>query len=256
MKLISLNLWDGRVYDKLFKFLKAKMNDTDIFCFQEVLDSGTAINEEAAITKHLYHGTELKEVQDLYSRLVGTLTGFQGFLSRSYSDGSERLATFVRKGITADVGIAQVHKRISVLYEGKYFGVESIMQHVKIYYEGKEYFIANVHGLWQGGGKLDTPERIEQSRNILKVMSHFGERRILCGDLNLDISTESVRMLEYDMRNLVKEFKVKSTRSKLASQRKGRFADYIFTSPAIKINKFKVMKNVVSDHLPLYIDFE
>lgn len=87
-------------------------------------------------------------------------------------------------------------------------------------------------------------------------MSNFGGRKILCGDFNLDISTESVRMLEQEMINLVREFKINSTRSALAPLGKGRFADYIFASDKIKINKFNVLNDVVSDHLPLYVDFE
>ena len=87
-------------------------------------------------------------------------------------------------------------------------------------------------------------------------MSNFGERKILCGDFNLDISTESVHILEQEMINLVREFKINSTRSTLAPSSKGRFADYIFASDKIKINKFNVLNDVVSDHLPLYVDFE
>ena len=38
MKIITLNLWGGKIYDKLIEFLKSKQ-DVDIFCFQEVFDS-------------------------------------------------------------------------------------------------------------------------------------------------------------------------------------------------------------------------
>ncbi len=256
MRIISLNLWGGRVYSKLAEFLKSEKNNVDIFCFQEVLDADLKASKEAEAIKQLYQGTDFEEVQDLYSKLKSILTGFRGFLSESYSESSEKLAMFVRKGIDVEVRTAWAHRQIKVVYEGKSFELGSIMQYAKISNDRETYFIANVHGLWQGGGKDDTPERIEQSKNILGIMSSFGERRVLCGDFNLDISTESVHMLEQGMKNLVKEFKVTSTRSSLAPQSKGRFADYIFTSSIIKINKFKVLNEVVSDHLPLYADFE
>ncbi|MCL5442606.1 MAG: endonuclease/exonuclease/phosphatase family protein [Candidatus Marsarchaeota archaeon] len=256
MRLISLNVWGGRVYSKLAEFLERKKKEVDIFCFQEVLDANSKAGKEAEAIKRLYQGTKSEEVQDLYGRLENVLTGFRGFLSESYSEGSEKLAMFVRDGMEADVRAAWVHKQIRVVYEGKPFEVGSIMQYAKISNDWNTYFIANVHGLWQGGGKGDTPERIEQSTNILRMMSGFGGRKILCGDFNLDISTESVHMLEQEMINLVKEFKINSTRSALAPSNKGRFADYIFASDKIKINKFDVLNDVVSDHLPLYADFE
>ena len=256
MRLISLNIWGGRIYGKLAEFLESKKEDVDIFCFQEVLDVNSKVGKETEAIKRLYQGTEFEEVQDLYGRLKNVLTGFRGFLSEPYSEGSERLAMFVRNGIEADARTEWAHKQIRVVYEGKSFGVGSIMQYAKISNGGGTYFIANVHGLWQGGGKGDTPERIEQSRNILRIMSSFGERKILCGDFNLDISTESVHMLEQEMIDLVKEFKINSTRSALAPSNKGKFADYIFASDKIKINKFNVLNDVVSDHLPLYVDFE
>ncbi len=256
MKLITLNLWGGRIYGELSKFLKAKKNTVDIFCFQEVLSAKSVPTDEAMEIKRIYQKNEPDEVRDLYQRIKGILIGFNSFISKPYSEGSERLAMFIRSGLEADVKSISVHKQISVPYDGKYYSVGSSMQYAKVHYNGYLYLIANIHGLWQGGGKGDTPERIEQSKNILKIMSRFGDRRILCGDFNLDISTESVHMLENEMKNLVRESKVSSTRGPLAPTSKGKFADYIFTSPSIKVKEFKVLKDIVSDHLPLYIDFE
>ncbi|MGC8478898.1 MAG: endonuclease/exonuclease/phosphatase family protein [Candidatus Micrarchaeia archaeon] len=256
MRIISLNLWGGRVYGKLAKFLENEKKDVDIFCFQEVLDTSTKASGEAKAIKQLYQGTEFEEVQDLYSRLERILTGFHGFLSESYSESSEKLAMFIRNRIDAEVLTDWAHRQIRVIYKGKPFKVGSIIQYAKISDGSKAYFIANVHGLWQGGGKGDTPERIEQSKNILRIMSGFGDRKVLCGDFNLDLSTESVRMLEQEMKNLVKEFKVTSTRSALAPSSKGKFADYIFTSDKIRVYKFDVLNDVVSDHLSLYLDFK
>lgn len=39
MKLICLNLWGGRIYRPLTKFLKDYSSEIDIFCFQEVYNN-------------------------------------------------------------------------------------------------------------------------------------------------------------------------------------------------------------------------
>ena len=36
MKLITLNLWAGVVYEPLIEFIKKHSEDTDVFCFQEM----------------------------------------------------------------------------------------------------------------------------------------------------------------------------------------------------------------------------
>jgi len=59
------------------------------------------------------------------------------------------------------------------------------------------------------------------------------------------------------MRNLIKDYDITSTRSKLYTKHKKPvlFADYIFTSPEIEVRDFKVLPDVVSDHLPLLLDY-
>ncbi len=85
-------------------------------------------------------------------------------------------------------------------------------------------------------------------------MSTITGRRILCGDFNLTPHTQSLKMLASDMHNLVDIYQVTSTRTRLYP-REEKFADYIFTSRDIAVNKFEVLKDEVSDHAPLFLDF-
>jgi exonuclease III len=258
MRIISLNLWIGRAYDNLVQFLQKEKVHTDIFCFQEVLDSRSGVpSAEIKETKASMQQLASMGVSDLYTKLEGMLEGFDGFLSEAYGFGAERLATFAKKGLHAKVRVLTVHKPIAVNMNGKPFWMRSIAQHINAENDENAYDIAQVHGLWQSGGKEDTPERKEQSHMINKILSDFGERRILCGDFNLLPDTESIRILEEGaMRNLIKEYRINTTRSSLASEGKGKFADYMFVSDKIRVEDFKVPKIDVSDHLPLCLDFE
>ena len=56
------------------------------------------------------------------------------------------------------------------------------------------------------------------------------------------------------MRNLIADYHVTSTRSQLY-KKDIKFADYILTSPGIKVKDFKVLPDEVSDHLALELDF-
>lgn len=66
---------------------------------------------------------------------------------------------------------------------------------------------------------------------------------------------DGVRILEGPMRNLVRESGAGTTRSSFtAPETKGRITDYAFTTPALKVKKFEVLPDEVSDHLPLLVD--
>ena len=71
---------------------------------------------------------------------------------------------------------------------------------------------------------------------------------------NLKPDTESIQIIENGMNNLITQYDITSTRSNWYTKEE-RFADYIFTSPEIIIKTFEVLPDVVSDHLPLFLEF-
>ncbi|OGL67290.1 hypothetical protein A2856_01205 [Candidatus Uhrbacteria bacterium RIFCSPHIGHO2_01_FULL_63_20] len=76
--------------------------------------------------------------------------------------------------------------------------------------------VVNFHGLWNGLGKDDSPDRLEQSRKIVETIKKIDGEIILCGDFNLNPNTESMAIVEAaGLRNLVKEYGITSTRTSL-----------------------------------------
>lgn len=158
-----------------------------------------------------------------------------------------------------------IKKEIEVIDEGdfiihhnpEYLGFgpahSRILQWAKCNMNGNSYTIMNVHGLWNGMGKTDTPERIAQSQKIKLFMDNINDRKILCGDFNLKPGTESLKIIAKDMHNLIEQYKIVSTRTSYYPKEE-KFADYIFTSPDIKVNQFSVLTSEVSDHAPLFVD--
>ncbi len=90
-------------------------------------------------------------------------------------------------------------------------------------------------------------------------MRKFDGPKILCGDFNLNIDTESLAMLEKqgNLRNLIKDHKVSTTRSALYPKKSIMpFADYMFVSPEIGVRSFEVPDEPASDHLPMILEFQ
>ena len=68
MKLISLNIWGGRMQDNLLEFITSNQ-DTDIFCFQEVYRKAQNVHTQA----------EISPVLDIYSEIQTKLTNHIGY---------------------------------------------------------------------------------------------------------------------------------------------------------------------------------
>lgn len=242
MKLITLNVWGGHVKKPLLDFIQAHKN-VDIFCFQEVYQNAERKTSSDIRDVHL---NIFSEIHDL---LPDHQTFFRPVLDNTYGIGA-----FVKKEIDV-LGEGQVWIHEQADYPGHGAAHSRNLQWLECAVNQKIFSVMNVHGLWNGMGKTDTPARLEQSQRIRNFMDTINTPKILCGDFNLRPDTESLSIIEAGMINHVKINKVSSTRTSFYPKEE-KFADYIFTSPEIKVKHFEVMKDEVSDHAALLLDFE
>lgn len=151
MKIISLNTWGGRIKGPFIEFVK-KHKGIDIFCFQEIYDKA----EE--VMKDLYP----KDCFNIFSDLKELLPDHNAFF-RPVLQGVYGIAIFIKKDFELlEEGEIFIHgndKNMPI--DGHH---SRNMQWIKFNYDGKVFTVMNVHGLWNGKGKTDTPERIEQSK--------------------------------------------------------------------------------------------
>lgn len=240
MKLITLNTWGARIRDPFIKFIK-EYQDIDIFCLQEVYDKAEGIMDADYPLVH----------HSLFSELHVLLPNHKGFFRPVLAD-VYGIAIFVKKGIKViEEGEVSIHNNSQ---QKDFSGHHSRnLQWITLDLSGEVMTIANVHGLWNGKGKTDTPERILQSTTIKGFVDSVKGKKVLCGDFNLNPDTESIKILEVGMKNLVKDYKIESTRTSLYTK-PGKYADYIFISPEITEKIFKVLPDEVSDHSALFLE--
>lgn len=243
MKLITLNIWGGKVFEQLIDFFKKHAENTDIFCLQEVFDNG------------LPHLCPPDVKLDIFSDIKKALPEFKAHLAPS-QEGGECLAILVKPDLhTTKVEDFFVFGSRNSITKNNPLELGRNVQYFTFIRSGIEYLVANFHGLWNGNGKTDTPDRFEQSRKIKVFLEqHTDKKCVLVGDFNLLPDTESIKMLENNMVNLIKEYQITSTRSTHYTK-EPKFADYIFVSPGTAVNNFKVLSDEVSDHLPLMLEF-
>ena len=238
MKTVSLNIWGGREHEPLMRFLKMH-DDIDVFCLQEVYD-----NAQGKDT--IWHGANLNSLTDI---------NYQCFYHPHLEDWWG-LAMFVKKTIL----IEEVHEEFVHLHKRHNLEKEKLghtaknIQCVKVRLEGQEVSILNFHGLWNGKGKTDSEDRLQQSEKIVEIIKKTKGEIVFCGDFNLLPNTQSIQMIEdTGLRNLIREYNVQSTRTSLYTKPE-KFADYIFVSKGIKVKGFQVLPDEVSDHAALLID--
>lgn len=245
MKIITLNTWGGKIYDPLQEFIK-NHQDIDVFCFQEI-----------------YHDAEGKEKDEdfldsafnLFTDIQTWLPNHVGFF-KSHASDYYGLAMFVKKEISiTEEGEFFIHLYKEFIPEDAYFANHARnIQYVKIESNKKPFALLNLHGLWNGQGKSDTKERLNQSKKILEFTKTLNEDFVLCGDFNLLPDTESIKMLEDSgLKNLIKEYGITSTRTSHYTKPL-KFADYIFTTKGVTVKDFKVLPDEVSDHSALYLE--
>lgn len=259
MKLITLNIWGGKVFDLLMDFIENDSKDTDIFCFQEMLFG--SIEGFTDITKaRINIFSEIKKLlPDFTSYIYYAPENALHFQSELLPKGTRAgQAIFIRKPINVidDGGFRGYNKDLP---SGSTFGgkISGSCQWVAVQdKQGQEITILNLHGIWQhNSDKVDTPERLIQSRIIKDFLNSRKGKKILCGDHNLRPDGESIKILEKDMVNLIKKNNITSTRSSYYPK-PGKFADYIIISPDIRVNQFEVLRDEVSDHLALKLNFD
>lgn len=253
-KIISLNTWGGHAFTELSKFISEHADDTDVFCFQEVYHTDTDIRASHPARYNLF--SEL-------CQLLPNHVGIPAFSEKGYDIQGKvdfhlewGLSTFVHKNTAL---IDEQHHLVFQFAEDLEinYGRQPRKIHLlKIEKTGHQPItVINFHGLWKKElGKVDSPERLEQSRNIQQVLSKHQEQPIvLMGDFNLNPETESLAIIKQNLRDLITEYGVTSTRSSIYTK-PGRYADYAFISPELTVESFQVPQEITaSDHLPLIL---
>ncbi len=255
MKVITLNTWGGRAGgEKLLSFFEWHKDDTDIFCLQEIwsapyehldgsLAGGMAIDHEKIM---VYAKQEIS----------AAMTDYEVYFHPHHLD-SYGLMMLVKKGIKVlSDGDVFVHKYRGYVPVGDVGRHARNIQYVTIKNQDQPITIINFHGLWNGKGKSDSPDRIIQSDNIVQFSQTLNNPFILCGDFNLSPNSQSLKKFTYaGLRNLIQDYGVTSTRTNYYTKAE-KYADYVFVSEGISVINFQVLEDQVSDHSPLLLEFD
>ena len=264
MKIMCLNGWGGKLYDKLLPYLTKE--DPDILCLQEVVHTPETKKDWLTYKdgNHILpqRANFFRDVQAALPNHIGIFCpASQGVLwDEDFSIPSQwGLATFVRKSFPI-IGQIQgfVHKLFSPFDYGEHPRSRSAHAiRVFDYNENRPVVVAHMHGLRDLKGKMDTPERAIQAHKLLTLANGLTEKNdslIVCGDFNVEPNSETLKILsEAGLTELVTTRTTKGTRTSYY-KKSSRYADYMLVNGNTKVLNFKVVfEPEVSDHCPMMI---
>lgn len=281
-KALFWNIWGSRHPDALNAYLKQQFEDgLEIALLTEVTDTPFD-----GVMPLVHTSTRLEEPPSFLDGLERIKTALPKRVAVEYAC-TERRNWDCR--VEPDVSIPDVGFGSALLYDkrtikpidigkreilvdNKWGLRPRILQHIAYQKGSITYLVAHLHGCWiEGNTKGDHPARLHQSTQVMLELAWLkryleADRVIFGGDLNLDINTRALQMLEQGemvspplpLENLVRKYDISNTRTpqyrSYFDPDGSRFADYVLTDA--QVEDFRVENRIqVSDHAPLHVTF-
>lgn len=239
MKLIQLNMANGRLLPPLLRFLKAEQ--PDIICLQELEDTKAFPDQLQAI----HEASGLEHVY--FSPLAGYM------IAGSFYEVGD--ATYSRYAIEqADtIPLHGAYDPDWRCLNANHNACRNL-QSVCVTVDGTPYHIVNYYGYYVAGSKQGNDETMRIMDMICDYIETLDGPVIFASDTNLVPDSPSMARLNSILRNLCVEHDVKTTRNFVAKRLTPEVIDYICVSPDVAVRSFRVADEVVSDHQALILE--
>lgn len=239
MRLLTLNIWEGKLPHPLALLFKAEQ--PDIACLQEVRSPDPLHDWLTPTLTRL--GTEIAGLP--HTSFAPIMEA--GFFRRRMRFGN---AVLTRQRPLHEDTIF-VHGQFEPDFD---FGVADVprnFQHVEL---PGGLHVLNYHGhRIRDGHKNGDPVSEQGCIELASYATGLPGKVIIAGDFNLWPDAPALKYLRAHFCDVVADAGVGNTRTWL----KGRseVSDYIFTSPDVNVTGFHVSEHVASDHAALVMDF-
>ena len=265
MRILSLNAWGGTLAGPLLDYLRS--DPPEVICLQEIVHSPGS-DAETLTYRDGDHVLPQRAnlLRDLRRALPDHAATFCPAARGDLWDGPARidsfwgLATFVSDRLPV---IAQVQGFVFKAYSANGYGdhPRSRSAHALRLHDpatGRMITVAQMHGLRDPRGKVDTPDRRAQVHRLLDLsrqVSAPGDLRVICGDFNVEPDSETLRLMQAEgFTELVTAGNHPGTRTS-HYPKPGRFADYMLIDDPAAVVRFDVVRDPeVSDHCPLLLE--
>lgn len=244
MKLIQLNMWQGRLLSQALSFLKTEQ--PDILCLQEVLHADGAIY----IPSRMYHSL------DLICQTLGYAYRFFAPILHSTVD---TVPVAYGNAIVSRYPLqeSQTHFIHGELARGQCHSITNTrnLQITSAAVAPGQYLtLVNHHGYLSPDGPLGSTQSTHKLAMVARHIQQLPKPLILTGDLNVTAKSDAMQPLHHLLTNLTQTHGLQSTLSALHHV-KDVACDHILVSNDVQLQRFFAHDALVSDHKALVLEF-
>lgn len=242
MKILQLNVWDGRIKGALAEFFTNA--EFDVICLQEAVWS----EKDEGLRGLFVTVDEIKELTGLKYEMRSSNWGMRIF---SGDNVMEQGNVILSREEIVDERTELVHGEYKMIESGRDFYEHGLTLQIAKLASGVS--IVNHHGYWQPD-PLGNETTVEVMRKVAGCLRDIEGPLVMCGDLNITHASPAMRELDF-LQDLTDEYGVDNTLCGLKFN--GKVAcDHILVNKEVEVRKFEVLDQLVSDHKGLMVEIE
>ncbi len=247
MKILQLNIWQGRIIRQVADLIAAE--DPDIVCMQEVLSAPQDVQRYFEFMRSY---ELLQELLPAYEHGYFTPTFSFSFMDQKIQNGIATISKIPLNG-RRSVDIHGTFKHSDDPHENTpNIRVAQIMQ---AEVRGKNVWIVNHHGyhIFDQYGDDNT---LKATQKLAGELQKLKGPVIVCADMNIVAESKAMRPFDAQFVDLTDTHKLKTTLSQLSHVPLDIPCDHILVTKDIDVQSFSSYDTAATDHRPLIVEFD
>lgn len=245
MKIIQLNIWQGRLLHQAIRFLKDQ--DADIICLQEIYSSSVKI--ESGIYEQFQMLELIRDQLPAY-----TFVFFDAVHSFNAGESVISWGNAILSKLPAE-------KVDTFFTYGEFTHLESWKdlesntrnaQIVTVTDENKKFTLVNHHG-YHRPTEMGDQTTVDTFQKLSDRLTDITGPILFCGDLNVRAESPAMRVFDERFTDLTAMYNIKDTLSSLGKVPNVP-CDHILITPEVTVESFTVSEELISDHKALILE--
>lgn len=242
MRIIQLNVWTGRIKGALERFFRE--NEAAVVCLQEAVWCESGPGQLSYIVDTV---DKLKEAGDYQYDYRTANFGVKFRDSDILKHGNVILSKIPISSSETKFVYGEYTEKMDFTK-----GSDLIYSAQKVVLENG-VVVVNYHGYWETN-PIGGEKHVECMRQVADMIRDENRPVIVCGDLNVNPESPAMRELDF-LHDLTAEYHITQTLQNLKFIKEVA-CDHILVNDKIKVNDYRTIDQLTSDHKALLVDVE
>lgn len=245
MKIVQLNIWQGRLLKQVISLLKEQ--DADVVCMQEVYGSTLDTNMMPFLNSIQRIGAALPDYEVFFSPALGmTVLGEEVY----YGNAILSKLPIIKKD-TFDINEEYAFVNSADTMEINTRNLQRAQLEAP---NGKQFWVINHHGYWEPN-PIGSEKTVKCMQKVADILADTPRPVIFSGDLNIIASSPAMRPIHEQLIDLTDTHGITNTLTILGKVPDVP-CDHICVSKDVVVSSYEVSPRLASDHSAVIMNFE